>query len=108
MEVKGTEVNRTDLANEIAKRYGHDADQVDEILKALANVFPDALSVYGRVEFHGLGVFTLSPRAPRMGHITDNQGNAHDWATASRLKIKFKVALPMAKIMTERKGIEVY
>lgn len=108
MEIQGIECNRTDLANEIAKRYDHDAEQVDDILKALANVLPDALSVYERVEFHGLGVFRLAHRSPLHGHVTDNQGQGHDWQTPARLKIKFKAALPLAKIISERKGVEVY
>lgn len=115
MEMKGLEFDRGDLARHIAKQSlttDNSGDQYfvldeDAALLALdkaASGIADALSEFQRVEFHELGVFALEARPERSG--VDPQGNT--WNTPAGLRVVFRPAPTLMRIIAERTGQPTY
>lgn len=103
IEVKG-EVDRQEVAYEIAERSGISPVEALEALKYMGSVIADYLAVYQRAEIHGLGTFSLERRAPRHGKTPDGA----EWETPERLEIVFEAWPTVAQIVAERTGVPTY
>lgn len=115
MEKKGTEFDRGDLARHIADQslttdeFGDQYFLLDEeaalaALDKAASGIADALAEFTRMEFHELGVFALEARPERSG--IDPQGNP--WNTPAGLRVVFRPAPALMRIIAQRTGQPVY
>lgn len=111
MNKSGKYFDKKDLTIEITSRYGDAMDAartqseaVEIVLKALGAILPDALSEFGTVHIHGLGVFTLRHRAARKGwnFETDESVDIPPF-----LDVEFHPAPVVREIIAERTGQEV-
>lgn len=100
-DIKG-EADLNELRQITLHRTGENPDTVANITGEFFRVIGEALGVHGRVELHGIGVFSLELRAPRSG--TDPNGNT--WSTPDRFEIEFSAAPAFAKLVAENLFIQ--
>jgi nucleoid DNA-binding protein len=100
----GPEFDLTDMALAAAHKTGFSQRTCKEVLDAFAELLPDVLAEYGRIEMHGLGVFRIEKRAARSGLTPDGQ----PWETPERQEVVFHAAPAINTALTERTGVETY
>lgn len=112
--MKGTEFDRSDLAEEIAVRsvvtdvddpyQTFTKEDALELIELFGQVLAEALAEHGRVEIHEIGVFRLENRAAREGVTPSGEA----WETPERKKVEFEAAPALASAISEITQTPIY
>lgn len=96
MQHVGPEFDLGNMADLIATETGINPHNTREVLAKFAELLPQALVKYSRVELSGLGVFRLKMRAARAGVFA---GQA--WETPERVQVRFKAAPAVCRVVAD-------
>ena len=96
MKSVGAEFDLGNMADLIATETGINPHNTREVLLKFAELLPQALVKYNRVELHSIGVFRLKVRASRAGVFA---GKA--WETPERIQVRFKAAPAVCAVVAE-------
>ena len=99
MQNVGPEFDLGNMADLIATETGINPHNTREVLLKFAELLPQALVKYNRVELYKIGVFSLKIRQPRAGVF-----NGQAWETPERIQVRFKAAPAICEVVAE--GLE--
>ena len=97
------EIDRKDIAFDIAERSNLSPVEALETLKHLGPAIAGGLVTNNRVEIKDVGTFRLEKRAPLKGVL-----NGKAWETPERLEIVFEAWPTVAQIVADRTGVPTY
>ena len=96
MQNVGPEFDLGNMADLIATETGINPHNTREVLLKFAELLPQALVKYSRVELYQIGVFSLKVRGPRAGIFA-----GQTWETPERIQVRFKAAPAVCAVVAE-------